>query len=282
MEGAFKSQAGRVWGDLEAPRISDHSRVRSPERQPRLRRPYPLPRPRSGPNLQQPPPHLNSGCQPGSGPGLPQCLHVESGLAWERDLTPFLGLGAGDSYTPSLAILEWGEERRGGRVLPSPHLTGPGGCFLSRTRPPSAEAGSNEGEQLPPRQAPPSSGHFWPLPSWEICSQSQPLNMWGSKASGHGWWARLAAFPFLFPVVSSGSFTHCPGPGSGWWSRAKEQDGRAGPEALRVPAKFTVSPELGRWEGKGSNLCPSLAKRKWAGSLRVSEAVVPEVLWQHS
>lgn len=156
---------------------------------------------------------------PGPGSRLPQRLWGASRLGREGYLTPFL------VHSPQ----GWA-----GAAIPPTHTPQlcPGGHFPSRTMPPSAEAGSSEGEHLPATSVQPSSRQAWPLPSSRAWLEAKAnCQMRGAMfpvgmAGGSG----LAAFAFIFAVVSWGSFSPSPRPWlrpvvtsqrSGWGHRAR-------------------------------------------------------------
>lgn len=101
-------------------------------------------------------------------------------------------------------------ERRAETV---PILTTPWGPFPSRTKPPSGEAGSNEGERFastqtaiqPPGLATAVLEGSQPEPTTGYVGQRR---QWERRAGGPACRAHLAAFAFVFPLVSWGSFTN--------------------------------------------------------------------------
>lgn len=182
----------------------------------------------------------------------------------------------GDPHPPtSVALREWSGE-------PS-HLTLPWGCFPSRTRCPSGEAGSSEGEHLPPALVPASRCQAWPLPyrtkathwMWPLSNHS--WGVWPACSTG------LAAFAFTFLLVSWGPITHFLAPGPGQGSQEKEQDGITARGLLGL-TKLTASPELGRWGGEGGggrDPSPPTPRPEWGGGLGAPKAVVLKVWWPH-
>lgn len=128
---------------------------------------------------------------------------VESRQGWEGSLTPFLvPLSGGDPPAPAYL-----------RGETFPILTAPWGPFPSRTKSPSGEAGSNEGESFastqsviqPPGLATAVLEGSQPKPTTGYVGQCR---QWERQAGGPACGAHLVAFAFILPLVSWGSFAH--------------------------------------------------------------------------
>lgn len=150
-EGPSRLRLERLGGDLEATGNSDQGKIRSPER---LRRPYPAlgpdlgQTPQASPSSAPPPLPLAAGLDLGPGSASVSTWKVDWNRKGSDTLSgsfPLRGRGWGgdeegaDPCTPNPSTLNLGG------VLSSPLHSALGAAF-SRTRCPSAEAGSSEGE----------------------------------------------------------------------------------------------------------------------------------------
>lgn len=183
-----------------------------------------------------------SGISSSAPPPLPPAAGLDLGPAppvsprgkWtgtEKDLTPFLvpfptawgggrDEGGGGSLHPQPQHPEPGEES-----FPTTLLC-PGGCLLSRTRCPSAEAGSSEGEHLSPHTHLHPATRLGHCPLGGLAAKANYLVCGDRVASGHSWLPLLPSSPSQLRLLHPLSWP--------WlWPMA-------GPEDSWGPTKFTV------------------------------------------
>lgn len=207
--GPSRLRLERLGGDLEATGNSDQGKIRSPER---LRRPYPALGPDLGQtlrHLQQRSPSLTSGCRPGPGPGSASVSTWK--VDWNRKGSDTLS----GSFPHCVGGAGGGTREGGGSLHPQPQHPEPGeesfptaslcpgGCLLSRTRCPSAEAGSSEGERLSLHTHLHPATRLGHCPLGGLAAKASYLVCGDRVASGHSWLPLLPSSPQSVEAPSS-------------------------------------------------------------------------------